>query len=256
MASDREKYDKALSRWDELAIAGDFSVPAASGKLAVILAYDHARDQVPGLLDPYDTFRSEALALADQATRQGKAVELVEDARRADFRSIMRDPSISDVTVIGNGCLSSVALTGNERRVDWANLARMSDHLKTGRFIQRFCGSTPRQLNVPLGLMAMASHNQVIAPVNKYVRPKSVAPRHNRQLKPVTDQDRLTYDDIKRQLPKTEPAIDQKAKMLADTIRQQIRGRTLHRTVLDSFRAATAQPQSDSRTTVFLDQIL
>jgi hypothetical protein len=201
MATDSERFDKALGKWDSLQRDECFSVPPQDGTLAVVLAYDHKRDKNPKTIDSYVDFEVEALKIAGNARLSGKSVELVLNATRSDFRSIIQDEKISDVTVIGNGCLSSVAVPDEKQRVDWLHISRMSTHLKTGSFTQRFCGQQSRQLNVPLGLFAVDDHRKVNAPVGRFIRPTGLKHRHNRHIQPITQSSRLSLDDIKEQFP-------------------------------------------------------
>lgn len=217
---DRSKFTEALNKWDTLSGTGSLSVPAECGSLAVLLAYDHGRDLLPETIDTFPVYLAEANAIADKALAHGKKVELVINSRRADFRLIMRDPSISDVTVIGNGCLSAVTLGSPEGRIDWKNISRMTDHLKTGTFTQRFCGSTPRFLNVPLGLMAVSSHRHVHAPLWKYFRPKDIVSAENNHIKSLLDTDRADYETIMSRFPqRRHVAVSDVPRRLGDKLR-------------------------------------
>ncbi|HET6924756.1 MAG TPA: hypothetical protein VFH39_02935 [Candidatus Saccharimonadales bacterium] len=201
MASDVEKFGLASSKWERLMAEQQFSVPSASGRLAIVLAYDMARDDDPGILDPYPTFEKEARDLADRYSREGRKVELALQADRPAFRAIMHDRTISDITVLGNGNLAAVHMPAPERPLDWFNLSKMTNHIKQGQIRQLFCGFTPRDLNVPFGLFAVAQPADVIAPVNHFLRPDH-AQRDYRHLRPVSHADRLSYEDIKRSFPR------------------------------------------------------
>jgi hypothetical protein len=198
---DHSKFTQALGRWDRLSADSHFSVPSECGTFAVILAYDHSRDVEHETIDTFPTYVAEANAIADRALAAGKKVELVINATRADFRAVLREPTISDVTVLGNGCLSAVELPNPDTRVDWKNVSRMADHLKTGVFTQRFCGTTPRLLNVPLGLMAVSSHQNVHAPLWKYFRPRHIDSSENRYIRPLLTRDRADIDTIIASFP-------------------------------------------------------
>jgi hypothetical protein len=203
MANDREQYPKALQKWDQLHIDGAFSMPAELGSLAIMLAYDHKRDENPLHTDTFVDFESEAYALADEAQLRSKKADVAINATRADFREAMQNPSVTDIIVIGNGCLSAVNVPAPEKRVGWQHVGHMADHLKTGLFVQRFCGILPRRLNVPMGLMAVSSHSQVYAPVNRSIEPKSIHHPRNRLIQPVTAEKRLTYEAILADFPQS-----------------------------------------------------
>lgn len=199
--TDSERYEQALEKWDSLHAAGDFSVPQEIGSCAVLLAYNHSRDTDPGVRDRFPVFVNDALSVCDRLSAQGKNVELSLDTSRDDFRAVMKDENISDVIVIGNGVLGRVFLSAPEKRVSWGHISRMTDHLKTGLFVQRFCGGTPDALNVPLGIMAVDNHANVHAPVRKYFTPRSSKSRHNHRIRLVTELERMSLTDIKETFP-------------------------------------------------------
>ena len=203
MANDREQYPKALRKWDGLLADEALSVPSEYGSLAIMLAYDHKRDENPLTTDTFAHFASEAYALADDAQLRGKTVKVAINAQREDFRQVLQDPSISDIIVIGNGCLSAVNVPAPEKRIGWQHVGHMTDHLKTGLFVQRVCGILPRVLNVPMGLMAVSSHTQVHAPVNRSIEPTSIHHNSNRLIKPVADEHRLSYEAIMNLFPQS-----------------------------------------------------
>lgn len=224
MATDSERFERALQKWDQLQEAGSYSAPSVIGKLAIMLPYDHKRES-GFVVDDFETFHSEALAIADHAKAAGKVAELAINAGKSDFRDVMRDPTISDVLIIGNGCLSSVALHGPDKRVDWLHLSRMSDHLKTGTFVQRFCGFTPRQLNAPLGMFAVNDHRSIMAPVNKFIRPRSLTHHHNKYIQQVFAQARIDRNAVFDQLPERKVTKRQKSLIYLDLAVQASRNK-------------------------------
>jgi hypothetical protein len=199
--TDSERFERALEKWDDLQEAGHFSVPQEIGRCAVLVAYNYHRDLDPGVRDPFPIYVKDALNVCDNLAEQGKDVELSIDTSHDDFRAVMRDEKFSDVVVIGNGVLSRVFLTAAEKRIGWGHVSHMTNHLKTGRFVQRFCGRTPDKLNVPMGLMAVSSHANVHAPVWDYFAPTSTDSTHEKRIRPVTTKSRMSLADIKESFP-------------------------------------------------------
>lgn len=224
MATDSERFEKALGKWDQLHEAGHYSAPTELGSLAILLPYDHNRE-TGFVVDSFPTFSAEAYSIADHAKTIGKVAEVAINATKADFRSVMHDPTVSDVVVVGNGCLSSVAVAGRDKRIDWLHISRMSDHLKTGVFVQRFCGFTPRQLNAPLGMFAVDDHRSVLAPVNRFIRPRSLQHRHNRYIAPVFSAARADRQTIAEVLPERKVTKRQRAAIYIDIAAQTTRNK-------------------------------
>ena len=147
---------------------------------------------------------------------RGKRFDFAPDAGVANFESVVQDPEISDVVIIGHGGLSYANAqpatdTSEPELVDWWQLSDMSDHLKQGFFIQRTCGETKRHLNVPLGLFVVSDARNIRAAVGRPITAGDVesdgyAPDH--LFIPVADQERLTRADVKRLFPKTPSLID------------------------------------------------
>lgn len=164
--------------------------------------YNYARDLDPGVRDRFPVFAKDALNICDKLHEQGKKVSLSLDTTRSDFAAAIKDETISDIVVIGNGTLGRVFIPAPDKRIGWGHVGRMTEHLKTGRFIQRLCGGTPDALNVPLGILAARSHSSVLAPIQKYFTPNSADHRHNKLIVPVTDKERMSLADIKESFPR------------------------------------------------------
>jgi hypothetical protein len=219
--TDSERYEHALKKWDTLQESDCFSVPQEVGTCAVLLAYNHSRDADPGVRDRFPMFVKDALAISDQLHAQGKNVELSLDTSRDDFDAVIKDETISDIVVIGNGVLSRVFLPAPEKRVGWGHIARMTDHLKTGTFTQRFCGGTPDYLNVPMGIMAVSKHSNVHAPVRQYFTPRSSSSPHNQRIQPVTNMERMSLTDIKESFPERRGlTLEQKSNYTLNSLRR------------------------------------
>ena len=201
MASDKVNYSIALDKWQSLHHEGLFSVPPENGGVAVLLPYEDRDNDYEGF-ESYDALSSEANILADALHKVKHEVMLAVDATEADMEYVLDDRSIASIIVIGHGCLSSVYASNENGRFDWFDISRMSTHLKTGKFIQRFCGGLYRDANVPLGMFAMDSVSKVLAPVGKNFTPSSLHDRENQKIKPVSRKDMLTYRGIKKAFPK------------------------------------------------------
>lgn len=163
MAGDRKQFKEALDKWDSLHEAESFSVPLAVGNTAIISsAFTDDEPTTPAGANELIAFRAEALDLEQRVHMEGGKPVVSIDASHDDIDAIIQDPKITSLYIIGNGILSAVLLDV-DRRYDWADASRATDHLKTGFFEQRQCGGLPRSANVPLGLFVMSSHSQVRA---------------------------------------------------------------------------------------------
>lgn len=199
MAGDRCTYRSALGAWDTHVAEANFSYPADAGTIAILCPYLDgglgSRDE----LDSFEMFEREAWALADRVSAEGRKPDVGIRAEPADFQRVFMDPAISDVIVIGHGGLSSVEVPNPDGgdRLDWKDLAKAADHLKTGSFTQRICGRTPREFNAPLGLMVVNNHRNVLAAVGRRINPVDLDDPQNELIQPVTTHTRMTYQDIK-----------------------------------------------------------
>lgn len=206
--SDKQQYERALTRWDELHESGAYSVPPSLGRLAIVCSYNtwepSPDDPHASYVSPEDpaNFRIEALALADGFRDEGRSVEVVLDAEATDIKAILKEPSFSDVIVIAHGQLSSIMIDNMEDssmlyQYDWRSVSKDADHLKLGYFVQRSCARLRRRLSVPLGLFAASEHRNVLAPVGHYFAPTNLQHPHNDLIRPVTEASRLDYESVK-----------------------------------------------------------
>ncbi|HSH55818.1 MAG TPA: hypothetical protein VK983_03260 [Candidatus Limnocylindrales bacterium] len=200
MASNRTEFNAALAVWDDRRANNEFSVPHDSGSLAILCPYIDKPDREE--FDRWPAFEAEALMVADNYHHQGKLVEVALHAALTDFKSIFSDPSVSDVVIIGHGCLSSVEVTNPDGHdlMDWLDVSRAADHLKTGVVVQRMCGGLPRKLNVPLGLFAVNDHRHVQAAVG-IKGDIGALDTENQIIHAVTAMPRMGYEDIKEAFP-------------------------------------------------------
>ncbi len=204
MASDKEKYKRCLQKWDLLHEEGLFSVPESIGKVAIFCSYAiidqiGERTYKRGHKD-VTNFRKEAFAIADRFQKLGKQSEIILNANDIDFDTVLRDEHFSDIITIGHGNLSTIIIGddyGADLALDWYDLSIFTDHLKTGDFIQRQCGTFGRDLSVPLGMFCVSRHCDVIASAGSAFEPKGLDHPANNLLDYVTTEARLDYKSAK-----------------------------------------------------------
>ncbi len=202
MASDKEDYTIALEKWQSLHDEGLFSDPGENRSVAVLLPYDHHDHDGYTGVESFEALREEAYGLATTLANTKHNVTLAIDAEETDFKEVLQDPKIASVVVIGHGGLSAVHTADPAKRLDWADISRMTTHLKTGKFLQRFCGGLWRDFNAPLGTFAMDSHSKVYAPVGKTFSPRNLDDKENNKIIPVTRKTKLGYHAVKMAFPK------------------------------------------------------
>lgn len=203
MAGDRQRFNRALDKWDALKESDYLSVPKGLGQIAIFCSYaviDIVHDKLykRGKKDVAN-FRNEAFAIADRLKAQEYCAQVILNASLGDFASVLKDPKVSDIITIGHGDLSTLLIGNNEElsEVDWLDVSNFSDHLKTGQFVQRQCGNFTRDLSVPLGLFSVSDHSNIIAPSGMSFTPYGLDHPDNDFLRPVTDNPRLSYREAK-----------------------------------------------------------
>lgn len=142
-------------------------------------------------------FEEEAEELARRARAAGCAAAVVLKATRHDLDEMLRDASVSELYVIGNGSLSTLLL-GERDYYDWVDVAEAATHLKAGRFVQRQCGGLTRVVNVPMGLFAVLDQRLVRAALDPAFYPRSLDDPVNAKVLPVFDHDDVDYASVKR----------------------------------------------------------
>lgn len=209
MASDKQQFNEAMAAWNSLHESGNYSVPTDVGRVAIICTYsanlcsDESESLAPREERDIKIFRKEAFALAENIETSGQDTVTIFGANANDMNDVLRDPTISDVVLIGHGTLSFIIMpNGNDTQYDWQDVSKAADHLKTGVFVQRHCGLFRRNVSVPLGAFCMADHSNVVAPVGRYFAPKGLLHPHNALLTRVTRESALTYAYIKGDLKK------------------------------------------------------
>jgi hypothetical protein len=203
MASDREQYNRALKKWDQLKADEYLSTPPHLGCIAIFCSYvviDSIGDK------PYKkgrrdvkAFRKEAFSLAERFEAHNHRTEVILNAGLTDFDAVLQDPAVSDIVTIGHGDISSVIVSSNDGStiLDWLDVSVAADHLKTGQFIQRQCGNFNRALAIPLGMFSVSRHCDVVAASGIAFKPSGLDHPANDLLGPVTDDIRLQYGDAK-----------------------------------------------------------
>jgi len=228
MASDKVKFETAFGRWSVLRDESNFSVPDEQGKIAVVCPFfdeaDYAYDEPDD--ERYDALKNEALTVADEIMLRGRDVHVAEHASIEDFRQVLAEPNISSIVVVGSGCLSSVQIANPamKNRVDWFDLSTMTDHLKTGTFTQRMCGTLPRSLNVPLGLLTVNDHRNLLGAPGKILTTRQLNEYADRILLPVTDEPVMSYESINAQFPQRRLSTISRVHVALGSMKRAVRG--------------------------------
>ena len=205
MPGNRQQYKRALEKWDSLHEAGSYSVPESVGEVAILFScFDYANKKAD-----IDEFEAEAYDIDEIVTSGGHRSIVIPIRNSEAIDTAIADPWISTIVAIGHGALSYIYSNNNahgrkdNNRYDWLDASRASTHLKTGHFVQRHCGNETRLLSVPLGTFVMASHASVRAPVGSDFTPASLDDVENKLIRPVCQEDRLSYDCIKKYFDNT-----------------------------------------------------
>lgn len=204
MASDLQQFDRAAAHWQHLHNERAYSMPAGIGRTAIVCPYYSAgswslRSEKAPIPDHREIkeLSKEALKIADLLVARQYEVEVILNAQAADITDTLQDPAISSIITVGHGTLSGLTIDENTE-YDWLDVAQNSDHLKTGSFIQRHCGTFGRILSVPLGTFAVSDHRNVIAPLGVIFEPEGLLPEDNACLQPVSEMPQLSYRYIKQ----------------------------------------------------------
>jgi hypothetical protein len=198
MPGNHKLFNRAKAKWELLSKDGHFSVPAEIGKTAIISSFftDEPPDTRTGISE-LTAFRTEAKEIAARVQTAGGTPELAIDATRDEITSLIQDPEVATMYVIGNGSLSTLMLDEKDY-YDWEYAAAATTHLKRGNFVQRQCGGLTRVLNVPLGLFVVSDARNVHAAFNDpEFYPLSLDDPVNEKVKPVFDIDQVDYNVIK-----------------------------------------------------------
>jgi hypothetical protein len=185
--------------------AGRFSVEDGPGsKVAVLMPF--VKTLVQDARDDYDSFERDADALVRHIEASGREPIVKMRATTQDFATVLADRSVASVVLRGFGSLSAVAASEDvddapHALIDWVSLARMADHLKLGKFVMRTCGGATRLFNPPLACGVVSSYKNIWAPVGRVIHVAGLDDDDNKFIRPVTDKDELTYDEIYEEFP-------------------------------------------------------
>lgn len=206
MASDRQKFHRALDKWNSLHLGNKYSLESGVGRVAILCSYFtdiygilHSTDVSKHKKQVIDNFRQEANDIKGILKIIGLESTVFYDVKRQDINEVVNDSTYSDVVIIGNGTLTSLFINDkNDNIYDWQDISENSKHLKLGAFIQRQCGNyCLDSIAVPMGLFLMSEHQNIYAAVNKTFNPKTLFDLENKYIKSVTEKSPLLYDEIK-----------------------------------------------------------
>lgn len=180
-----DKYVISAARQHQTKLAeGKVSLPTGLGKLAIIVSRvpDHRRDAA----DPREqhrVFLEEAKLLEAERKPWHQGVEIRRIANIIDMKLDFGDPEVTDIILIGHGCISALWAEGGQN-FDWRMAAKAATYLKQGRIEQRMCGDWPNKrpvdtesprnnprdaYTVPLGTFAVTDLTNVIAATAKVI---------------------------------------------------------------------------------------
>lgn len=226
--SETKRFMRATAHWEDLRDNAEFSVPSDEGMTAVICSLNYA----PKDEDDASQLVMEALEVKRQLEANGQDVAYYEKAIGKNLIDSLKDRHISSIVLIGHGSLCSFHISkglpipdfhGRDIRreyMGWWDVARHTDHLKTGMFVQRHCGAFSDTLNVPFGTFAMADHASVIAPYDEDFQPELAPDVYGvGHLRPYTNQPQLTLRQAQANLqpyerPEPAPTIQRIASIL------------------------------------------
>jgi hypothetical protein len=206
MPGDRKRFARATKQWHTMLEDQNFSASSDTGIIAVLCSYySDERADHDGREMPEDTLAIRAVAeqLAQRITEHGRVAELVLNASRDDITAALQDRAVSDMHLVGHGCLSAIDLISvtddgvEEAYYDWEDIVANVNHLKRGLFVQRTCGVYARPFSVPLGLFATISPANVYVPAGHEIEAYDIDHPIYELLQPLSDGEELTYSYIK-----------------------------------------------------------
>lgn len=197
MASDRQQFDRASRKWNDLHAERIFSAPVRAGRAAIFVTNEGYGEDDNIKEYTYNFMRAEAQAFAENFSDFYADIELHKKISFDNLECAVRDPEVSGIVVVGEGNLSTVFDDNGGENIRWSDISEWSTHLKQGVFFQRFCGNIPEGVPVPLGTFAMSSLSSVWAAVGKTFQPE-YDPGIEKEFQPVSSADMLTYEGIVR----------------------------------------------------------
>jgi hypothetical protein len=202
----RSEFKRAQTKRRALHDAGLLSQPDGPGaRVAVLMPFVQGLVQDPR--DGFDSFERDAEALVKEIESNDREAVVRMRATVADFEDVVNDATVATVIVRGFGNLSAISTPlapGDDApyiSLEWLHLSRMASHLKLGRFVVRSCGGMTRIFNPPLGYGVVTSHRNIWAPVGFVISVEGLDDPVNELIRPITDTDELTREDILSQFP-------------------------------------------------------
>ena len=172
---DRSNFIRASRKRRGLLYDGQFSAVANKGETVVICSFGPGR---PDGLEAYVTseteqaiFTREANAIVEEKRAKNLQARAVINASIQDMEDAIQDREVSSIYTIGHGSLASLSFP-YWQQYDWQDAACHMTHLKLGQFVQRQCGVTNRDINVPLGSLVTAHPKEVLAVVGEEYDPE------------------------------------------------------------------------------------
>ena len=148
--------DKAAEKRLHLLDEQKFSLPSGEGKLAIIVSrVPDYRTKNVSAEQQHKAFLEEAYRLQQQRLSDHQEVMIRPIAVVGDMKFDFGDPEVTDIIMIGHGCISSMWADGG-RYFDWHDAAKATSFLKQGKIEQRMCGNLPSKKSKTneLGILA------------------------------------------------------------------------------------------------------
>jgi hypothetical protein len=180
MASDSKRFHRALEKWRDHHIAGEFSESPKLGKTAIAFSLigSVSNEEHADIQKQIDYYEEEARFLGKRISEMGGKAILFAGFTLPNLQSMLEDRSIANIYLVGDGAFSyiyndeSYSDEGADGFIDWTDISDMTTHLKRGIFVQRTCAMFTRNLSVPFGAFAMASHANVFSPLGNNFSPE------------------------------------------------------------------------------------
>lgn len=201
MAGDKEQFKRAVRKWEELKRDENFSAPSDTGRVAILWSDASFYDEAANQRAESEEFEREADRIRANLLKRCVAATILPRVKFDDVCDVLRDKTVSDVVMIGNGGLDAFLLDQHRKAwMTWRDVSNEADHLKTGVFMQRFCGNLYNGLNVPFGTFAVSDHRSVLAAVGVGL-PMQMRPQDEALIRPVHDEPQLSYQKTRELFP-------------------------------------------------------
>lgn len=195
MASDRQKFNKAIQKWNALHAEGAYSAPVDLGRAAIFVTNEGYGETEADQDFTLGYMQDEARNLAANFSDFYADIEIHTSITFDNIKGAIQDPEVSGIIIVGEGNLAMIFNNTNDDKIRWSHISNWSKHLKQGVFFQRFCGNIPASVPVPFGTFAMSSLSSVWAAVGKTFQPEYDKNIENYFL-PVSNADMLSYEEV------------------------------------------------------------